>query len=107
MALSGDGKHAVSQSNDFIVRVWDLESNQRPRLLEGHTDRVCAVALSGDGKRIISGSLDHTLRVWNLDSGRCLAVFTCDAGVYSCAWARQRIVAGDSSGHVHLFAWEE
>jgi WD40 repeat protein len=109
VALSGDGKCAVSGSCDHTVRVWDLESNQPPRLLEGHTNVVNAVALSGNGQRAISGSWDHTLRVWDLETGRCLAVFICDASVYSCAWARERarIVAGDGLGNVHLFAWEE
>ena len=37
----------------------------------------------------------------------CLAVFTCNADVRSCAWGGGRIVAGDKSGKVHLFAWEE
>jgi energy-coupling factor transporter ATP-binding protein EcfA2 len=76
-------------------------------ILAGHTGRVWTVVLSGDGKRAVSGSKDHTVRVWDLGSGKCLAVFTCDYAVSSCAWARERIVAGDEGGQVHLFAWEE
>ena len=89
------------------MRVWDLEGNQPPRVLEGHTSDVRAVALSADGQRAVSGSGDHTLRVWDLKSGNCLAVFTCDAAIRCCAWGGERIVAGDESGNVHLFAWEE
>jgi WD40 repeat protein len=61
-------------------------------------------------QRAVSGSQDQTLRVWDLESGKCLAVFTCNAVVFCCAWAKERkerIVAGDLGGHVHLFAWEE
>ncbi len=65
------------------------------------------MALSADGKRAVSGSWDHTLRVWDLESGTCLAVFTCDAAIRCCAWGGERIMAGDESGNVHLFAWEE
>ncbi len=107
VALSGNGTRAVSSSDDANVRVWDLEGSPAPRVLKGHARCANAVAISDDGRRAVSGSDDNTLRVWDLESGECLAVFTCDARVWSCAWARERIVAGDSSGKVHLFAWEE
>ena len=41
------------------------------RVLEGHTDRVTAVAVL-DGRRAVSASDDGTLRVWDLESGRSL-----------------------------------
>jgi WD40 repeat protein len=49
------------------VRVWDLDGNAGPRVLEGHTGGVTAVALDGSGKRAVSGSGDTTVRVWDLD----------------------------------------
>jgi WD40 repeat protein len=109
VALSDDGQLVVFGSDDKTIRICDLEGNQPLRFLEGHTGAVRAMALSGNGRRAISGSWDKTLRVWDIESGNCLAVFTCDAQVYTCAWARDRnrIVAGDESGKVHLFAWEE
>jgi WD40 repeat protein len=107
VALTADGKRAVSGSSDKTLRVWDLEGNQPPRVLEGHSAWVGAVALTADGKRAVSGSFDHTLRVWDVDHGTCLVVFTCDAPINCCAWAEGRIIAGDSGGQVHLFAWEE
>jgi WD40 repeat protein len=67
VALSADGKRAVSGSVDKTLRVWDLDGHTPPRALEGHTGRVCAVALSADGKRAVSGSDDNTLRLWDLD----------------------------------------
>jgi WD40 repeat protein len=71
------------------------------------TGWVKVMAFKADGKRALVGSEDSTLRVWDLESGRCLAVFTGDAVVSSCAWSEERIMAGDQDGHVHLFAWEE
>jgi WD40 repeat protein len=87
--------------------VWDLESGACLHTLEGHTYGDYAVALTTDGKRAVSVSRDKTLRVWDLKFGTCLAVFTCDSALYSCAWAGGRIAAGDTVGQVHLFAWEE
>jgi WD40 repeat protein len=127
MALSWDGYRTVYVSNQYYatkrrtLRVWDIEGDQPPRALEGHKDWtvdhylenvwqnvwVTGVALSGDGKRAVSSWKDHTLQVWNLESGNCMTEFICDTEVWCCAWARDRIVAGDESGRVHLFAWEE
>ena len=53
------------------LRVWDLESGQTLHTLEGHTDRVSAVAVV-DGRRAVSASDDGTLRVWDLESGQTL-----------------------------------
>jgi WD40 repeat protein len=58
---------AVSGSMDGTLRVWDLAGHQPPRVLEGHTGGVGAVALTADGKRAVSGSSGKTLRVWDLE----------------------------------------
>jgi small GTP-binding protein len=74
VALSGDGKLALSGSDDKTVRVWEVESGRALRVLEGHSDSVWSVALSGDGKLALSGSDDKTVRVWEVESGRALRV---------------------------------
>ena len=50
VALSGDGRTALSGSCDKTVRVWDLSTGRCTAVLEGHTNRVSSVALSGDGR---------------------------------------------------------
>ena len=107
VTLSGDGRRAVSGSHDCSVWVWDLEEGCPVRILKGHTGPVHAVALSDDGTQIVSCSADRTLRVWSLATGNCMAAFRCDAEVLCAAWAGGKIIAGDSSGQVHLFVWEE
>jgi WD40 repeat protein len=72
VALSSDGRRAVSGSSDKTLRVWDLESGQTLRTLQGHTSGVLAVALTSDGRRAVSGSYDNALRVWDLESGQAL-----------------------------------
>ena len=56
VALSGDGRLAVSASWDNTLKVWEVESGRELRTLEGHTDSVCGVALSGDGRLAVSAS---------------------------------------------------
>jgi WD40 repeat protein len=74
VALSGDGRTAVSGSADKTVRVWDVETSQCLKVMQGHTDSVTSVALSGDGRRAVSGSDDKTVRVWDVETSRCLKV---------------------------------
>ncbi|MBN2684295.1 MAG: WD40 repeat domain-containing protein, partial [Pontiellaceae bacterium] len=74
VALSPDGRRAISGSGDATLRVWDLESGQCLKILEGHGGWVGSVALSPDGRRALSGSSDKTVRVWDLDSGQCLNI---------------------------------
>ena len=42
VALTPDGRKAISGSGDKTVRVWDLESGVCLKVLEGHTD-MCMV----------------------------------------------------------------
>ncbi len=72
VAVTRDGRRAISGSGDNTVRVWDLESGEQLRALHGHTDPVWAIAVTPGGRRAISGSGDNTVRVWDLESGEQL-----------------------------------
>jgi WD40 repeat protein len=108
VAVSPDGRRAVSASRDNTLRVWDLDSGELLRTLEGHAESVQAVAVSPDGRRAVSASRDNTLRVWDLDSGETLATFAADYPLNCCYISPQSgtLVAGDSSGRVHFLRLE-
>jgi len=69
VAVSGDGRRAVSASVDRTLKVWDLETGLEVRTLFGHSDPVGGVAVSADGGRAVSASWDQTLKVWDLETG--------------------------------------
>ena len=74
VAVSADGRRAVSASGDKTLKVWDLETGCPLHTLEGHSNDVCGVAVSADGRRAVSASKDKTLKVWDLETGRTLLI---------------------------------
>ena len=72
VAVTPDGKRAVSASHDNTLKVWDLDTGRELRTLEGHPLPVNGVAVTPDGKQVVSASWDKTLKVWDLDTGRVL-----------------------------------
>src|SRR5262249_20919423 len=108
VALTADGKRAVSASRDRTLKVWDLESGRELRTLQGHADGVNAVALTPDGKRAVSASADRTAAVWDIETGELIASFGADSAVGTCAVASDGLtfVAADRQGCVHFLRLE-
>lgn len=69
VAVTPDGKRAISASADATLKIWDLSSDKELFTLQGHTHYVYAVAVTPNGQLIISGSEDGTLKVWDLETG--------------------------------------
>lgn len=69
MALSPDGRYAITTARDTAtVRLWDLQAG-RSRELVGHTGPVLQVAYSPRGDAFFSGGKDQTVRVWDARTG--------------------------------------
>ena len=69
VAISPDGETIVSGSEDNSLKIWNLETGELVRTIEGHSDWVWSVAISPDGETIVSGSYDKSLKIWNLKTG--------------------------------------
>ena len=72
-AVTPDGRHVVSASDDRTLKVWELASGRAVATLKDHPDLVTACAVTPDGRHVVSASEDRTLRVWELASGRAVA----------------------------------
>ncbi len=69
VALSPDGRYAISASDDHTLKVWDVDVGAEVRTLAGHTSWVRGVAVTPDARCAISASYDDTLKVWDLATG--------------------------------------
>jgi tricorn protease-like protein len=69
VAVTPDGRLAVSASDDETLRVWDLKRGTIQTTMLGHASAVHSVAVTPDGQRAVSGSGNGTLKVWDLKSG--------------------------------------
>jgi WD40 repeat protein len=72
MALSPDGKKAVTGGHDNTAKVWDLENGKLLHSLEGHKEQVPGVAFRPDGKMIASGSHDKSVKLWDAETGKLI-----------------------------------
>jgi WD40 repeat protein len=70
VAISPDGRSALTGSADRTARLWDLASGQPKGLPLIHDGSVPAVAFSRDGRTALTGSGDRTARLWDLATGK-------------------------------------
>jgi WD40 repeat protein len=106
VALSADGRRAVSCGNDHTVRVWDTTTGKELRSCSGHTDAVLGVALAPDGRQVLSAGRDGTVRLWDVATGRERHAFTGLAGeVWCVAFAPdgKRALSGGKDGTLRLW----
>lgn len=75
-ALSPDQKLAATGSQDWNVKLWDVETGLELRTFVGHQTSVESVAFSADGRQIISRDVKQNTLVWDVETGRNLTDVT-------------------------------
>ena len=100
-------RRALSWSDDWTLRLWDLESGEG-RPLEGHRGIVRSALRLPNG-RALSWSEDQTLRLWDLQEQREQKRFVGDDFITTVAFSepRQLLLAGDARGRVMFFDFAE
>jgi len=88
VAFSSNGKFLASGSEDWTVRIWDIEKGEIPKKIKEHEGSIYSVAFSLDNRLLASGSADCTIRIWCIETGKLLKVFKeHEKSVYSVAFS--------------------
>jgi len=69
VAVSPDNKFAISGSDDYSVKIYDLETREQVhQFKDAHQSDILALAITPDNKFIISGSTDKVINIFDLHS---------------------------------------
>jgi WD40 repeat protein len=75
-AISPDGTHLVTGSNDTTSRLWELGSGQELRRIETPGAQVQSAAFSPDGQFVATSGSDGLARLWDARLEKELRRFT-------------------------------
>lgn len=84
LAVSADGRRALSGGDDRTVRLWDLDRGREIERFAKHRAGVTGVVFAPDGRHYLSCSHDQTLRLWELPGGREIRSFPVPRGSVLC-----------------------
>lgn len=76
VALSADGKLIASMSNVNNIDIWDANTGQHIKTLEGDEGNIkfSSLAFSNDGKKIVSAE-NGTIRIWDVNTEQIIKTF--------------------------------
>jgi WD40 repeat protein/transcriptional regulator with XRE-family HTH domain len=75
VAISPDGKYALTSSDDKTARLWDVHTCRQLRVFTDSASIVTSAVFSPDGKYVLTGHDDNRARLWDTASGAELREF--------------------------------
>lgn len=62
----------ASSGADHSVKLWNWQTGECLKTLQGHTNWVWTVVFSPNRQLLASGSYDRTIKLWNIQMGKCI-----------------------------------
>jgi WD40 repeat protein len=118
VALTPDGRAALSSTDDGTLIRWDLFDAGEIRRFEGHTVAVWQAIFTPDGKRALTSAAyvigfgpdadDNSVRLWDVETGEQIRVYEGHSDVLSIAIGPdgRRMLSGSFDGSVRLWDLE-
>jgi WD40 repeat protein/MinD-like ATPase involved in chromosome partitioning or flagellar assembly len=107
VALSGDGRLALSGGDDKTAILWDVQTGEALSRLQAHKDWVRSVAISHEGRVALTGSDDGSAIVWDLAKGEPRHIWTRHNGPVAAVSLNgdgKRAISGGEDGRI--FFWD-
>lgn len=106
IVVSSAARRAVTVGNDGAVRLWDLTTTERGRVLDQTQGfQLVALAMSPDGRRVIAASNEGFAKIWDLGSGVEIRRLGHERNVRAVAWSPdgRAIATGSADGTLTLW----
>lgn len=72
--IDGSGRFAITGADDYLVKVWNIESGTLALTCRGHNGFISIIALSPDNSLLASACTLGVIRIWRLRDGCCIQV---------------------------------
>ena len=69
-----DGRTVASSSQDYTIKLWNINSGKYFKIFRGHTSSICSITFCPDNQTLISSSEDETIRIWDLNTSECIKI---------------------------------
>jgi WD40 repeat protein len=80
IAWHPDGRRLAVPCDDWLVHLWDIQTERRVALFAGHKAQVVTARFSHDGKLLATISWDKTLGLWDVDRAQHLLSYPISGG---------------------------
>lgn len=74
VAMDRSGRFAITGADDYLVKLWNLDTGDLVYTCRGHLGEISILAVSPDNSVFASACTNGEVRVWRLRDGVCLRV---------------------------------
>ncbi|MFB3907230.1 MAG: WD40 repeat domain-containing protein [Candidatus Eisenbacteria bacterium] len=106
IAISPCGRYVAAGLETGSLRLFDLRVESSRMVLEGHVQRIEALAFEDQGVLLASASADGTVRFWDHRSGRCCRILQAHpfpVTAMALTASADRLATGDGDGTIKVW----
>jgi WD40 repeat protein len=101
------GKFVATACHQPDIKVWDVETTECYRVLQGHDSENWTVAFNPSGTLLASGGEDKSVRLWDFEAGVCRRVLTGHTAAIACvAFSPDGLYLASASKDYTIRIWQ-